>query len=364
MQSVSPWRQVVAIASTFVVVVVGLLVTEQVGTLAQEADEGDRTVEVLRYQGSTRIDTAVVLSQQSFPDGAEFVVVARSDQYPDALAGGPLAFAVGAPILLTNQSGLDPVAAREITRLGASTAYVLGGPAALSSRVDSNLRTRGVDVVTRLAGDDRFETAGVIAGELLTVTGRTAATDVYLTEGASDDPNRGWPDAVAVAPLAAFQQRPVLLLRRDQLPSSTSVALDELATTAAAAVGGPDAISDDVLDQVRGLGIDVERVAGATRYQTSRLVADRSRDAGMTPERTWFATGTTFADALVGGPVIAADAGVLLLLDGQDIAASPPALAWLDEFRPQIRMVNLLGGPVAISDETRTRIIEELQRRQ
>lgn len=326
-------------------------------------DDGDREVRLRRFEGADRADTAVVVSQQTYPEQADVVVIARKDQYPDALAGGPLAFAVDAPILLTNHTGLDPVVAEEVERLGPVTAYVLGGPDALSAGVTDALRARGVDDITRLAGRDRFETAAVIAGELLAVSGRSVASDVYLTEGANPDPRRGWPDAVSVAPLAAHQGRPVLLLRQDRLPSATSLALDDLGVTNAIAVGGPTAIAEEVLDQVRGLGVDTDRVAGDTRYATSRAVADLSRTAGLDPERTWFATGHTFADALVSGPAVARDGGVLLLLDGQDLDASPPALAWIDEFRTNIRTVNLLGGPVAISSDVESRIVAELSRR-
>ena len=62
---------------------------------------------VSRVAGTDRIATAVAVSQGSFPAGnAGAVVLARADDYPDALVGGPLAAAKNAPLLLTEGSTL------------------------------------------------------------------------------------------------------------------------------------------------------------------------------------------------------------------------------------------------------------------
>ena len=62
---------------------------------------------VTRLAGTDRIATAVAVSQNSFPTGnAGAVVLARADDYPDALVGGPLAAAKNAPLLLTEGSTL------------------------------------------------------------------------------------------------------------------------------------------------------------------------------------------------------------------------------------------------------------------
>ncbi len=81
-----------------------------------------------RIAGDTRVLTAVEASMAHYPDGAPAVLIAREDAYPDALAGGPLAAALGGPILLTGSDGLDAATAAEIMRLHPSAAFVLGGP--------------------------------------------------------------------------------------------------------------------------------------------------------------------------------------------------------------------------------------------
>jgi hypothetical protein len=53
-----------------------------------------------RIAGATRIDTAIAASQDDFAAGAATaVVIARDDEFPDALSGGPLAANKGGPLL-------------------------------------------------------------------------------------------------------------------------------------------------------------------------------------------------------------------------------------------------------------------------
>lgn len=276
----------------------------------------------LRISGPDRIATAVALSELRAT--ADTVLIARADAYPDALAGAPLAAALDAPALLTGSAGLDARVAAEVERLGATTAYLLGGPAALSSAVADDLRAVGVTTVSRLSGDDRFATAAVIAEE---VVERTGASHAYVVEGANADPARGWPDAVAVSGLAALEGRPILLVTQPALPAATRDALTELELDAATIVGGMGAVSADVEAAVaEAIGADeaVDRVAGATRYATSAVLADLAIAAGADEARPWLATGRNWPDALAAGPAVAADGGVLLLIDGQGLAGSPP----------------------------------------
>ena len=117
------------------------------------------------WPGPTRIDTAVAVSRDGFADGAAgAVVLARADEFIDALAGGPLAVAVDGPLLLSWADHVPAATMAELDRvLGAGgTVHVLGGDAALSSTIDDQLAAAGYQVV-RHAGADRFETSVRIA---------------------------------------------------------------------------------------------------------------------------------------------------------------------------------------------------------
>lgn len=294
---------------------------------------------VTRVAGTDRTTTAVALSRSTF-DAASAVVIARSGAYPDALAGAPLAAELGGPILLTSSGRLDPPVRDEIRRLGARSAVLLGGSGALSPAVEDELRALGL-TVERIAGKDRFATAASIAEE---VGGRAA----YVVEGGSPDPGRGWPDAVSVAALAAHQRRPILLVTTHGLPEETRAALDELEVRDAVVVGGTAAVSQQVQDSIAHMGVDVRRVAGRSRYETSAAVAALAVEAGLRADRTWLATGRNWPDALAAAPVVARDGGAMLLVDGVSLGGSPATRTWLVERGP-FETVPLVGGAGAIS---------------
>jgi hypothetical protein len=301
----------------------------------------DAAPEVLRHAGADRIETAAALSRANIAE-ATHVVIARADAYPDALAGGPLAAAFGGPILLSSADGLAAATAAEIHRLGARTAYILGGEAALSPQVEQDLRAAGLTRIIRLAGTDRFHTAALVAGQLPTTT-------AYLVEGVNADPNRGWPDAVAVSGLAARDGVPILLTAGDALPAGTREALARLQSRQITIVGGTSAVGESVAEEIRSLGLRVDRLAGATRYETSRLVADRSLAGGADASVLWLTAGERWPDALVTGP-LAGRHGVQLLVPGSaGLAAAPPVAGYLALHAPALARVHLVGGSAVIT---------------
>jgi putative cell wall-binding protein len=295
---------------------------------------------VSRVSGPGRVETAVALSQRMFDFGADVVVLSRADTYADALAGGPLAASLGAPLLLTPTAELAGVVAEEIMRLGATHALILGGTNAVSPQVETALRSVGVQHVTRVAGSDRFHTARLIAEQV-------GGTEVYVAVGVGTDPSRGWPDGLAAGAAGAAQGRPVLLVEQDNLPDATRQAIAALGATRATVVGGSAAVSENVVATLRGLGIEVRRAAGASRYDTAAALAAQVVAEGLNGGRVWLATGRAFADALAAGPAVAADGGVLLLVDGQSLDGSPAVRDWLGQYPAE--HVVLVGGTAAIN---------------
>ncbi len=293
-----------------------------------------------RLGGATRVETAVLVSTAAFP-AASTVLIARADDYADALAGAPLAGDLHAPILLTSSAGLSSATAAEVRRLGASTAILLGGLAALGQQVEDDLAADDV-AVERIGGLNRFDTARLVAQRL-------DADEVYVVEGANPDPNRGWPDAVAVAGLAASTGRPILLVTRDVLPGPTRDALARIGPSTATVVGGPAAVSDDVLEAVADAAPAVTRLFGADRFQTSAAVGAAALDDDADPGRVWLVTGQNWPDSLVAGPAAAADGGVVLLTHGDTLDRSPGIRDWVGEHALDLTNIRLVGGVAAIS---------------
>lgn len=301
---------------------------------------------VSRHGGADRVETAVELSRATQPAPDEetvtTVVVARADDYADALVAAPLAARLSAPILLTGRDALDPRVAEEVDRLGAERAVVMGGPGAVSERVVGDLAAIGVGDVVRAAGADRFDTAATVARML-------GGSQGYLVEGLHPDPDRGWSDAMAVSGLAASQLRPILLTEQGSVPSATADVIADLGIRNLSIVGGSAAVSDDVESTVADTVPYVERLAGETRYDTAAVVAQRSVLNVMDPHRLWVVTGRDWPDALAAGAAAGSEGGIVLLVDGDADELSGPPRGWHDDRYHPTDRVNLIGGSAAVS---------------
>ena len=86
--------------------------------------------EVTRVFGESRYDTSVAVAK-AFCNDVDKVVVASGKNFPDGLCGGPLAAALGAPLILTKDGGAGAATAY-VAENGTAGGYVLGGDGALT----------------------------------------------------------------------------------------------------------------------------------------------------------------------------------------------------------------------------------------
>jgi hypothetical protein len=293
-------------------------------------------VPVTRLFGQDAIGTSIAVSQAEFPTtgSARAVVLARSDFFSDALAGGPLAAKEGGPLLITpgaaERSTLDPRVLAEVERVlpGGHTVYVLGGTAALGPDIDNQLAFLGYTVV-REAGADEYATAVDIAE----VLGNPAT--VFEATGLN------FADALSAVPAAISVHGAILLTDgSDQAPETAAYLAAHLAD-ARYAIGGPLAAA----------GADPSAVAvfGLSLYDTSAAVAAR-----FFPDATVFGavTGTNFPDALSGGVFMgsAGTVGPMLLVEPSG-ALPPSVVAYLSGTAPSITGGYLFGGTLAVGDD-------------
>ena len=300
----------------------------------------DATVPTDRFEGADRVETAIEVAVGSF-DRADTVLLARSDNFPDALTGAPLAVAEAAPLLLTPPDALDEGVADAIAQLGATDVIVLGGEQAITPAVVADLEGRDLEV-RRVAGDNRFSTAVAIAEEL----GDTA-TSAWLAKGVDADPARGWEDALSAAPVAAHQGQPIFLTATDVLPPETAAALTAQQVERLTIVGGRAAVSQTTA-AAASAGRQSTRLGGADRYETSAIVHRVAIDVGMSADNLWIATGRNFPDSLAAGPAVAAAGDSLLLVDGLAFRNSERVKPRLEELAGTTNSVTVVGGESAI----------------
>jgi subtilisin family serine protease len=294
-----------------------------------------------RVFGPNRFGTAAALSASAFAPGVPVVYIATGTAYPDALTGGPAAAVGGGPLLFADSTSLPAATVAELVRLQPGRIVVLGGPAAVSSRVFRALDAYTPGTVTRVYGADRYGTAAAISA----ATFAPDAPVAYIATGAS------YPDGLAAGAVAAGQRAPLLLTRPDVVPAEILAELQRLSPARIVVMGGTSAISDAVLAQLRAIAPDVQRITGPDRYDTSAALSAASFAANSV-STVYVATGRSWPDGLSAGPV-AAKAGAPLLLVSSTM--SPAVAAELRRLDPT--NIVIVGGSAAVSDALRNEIL-------
>lgn len=250
--------------------------------------------------GQTRFHTSQLISSAMY-DYASTAILVRSDDYPDALAAGPLAYAWDAPILLTSTNELSDVTRQELIRLGVSKVVLLGGPLGISEKVKNELERDYT--VERIAGDTRYTTAILAANRLKEYWG--SPSTIIMTSGVN------FPDALAAGSYAARNGYPLILTNGTNVLQHD---LDFIQTNNVKKVilmGSTNVISSAVENVWKNRGLTVERIAGGTRADTAALMA---KEYFSKSEQAIAANGWTFADALTAIPYAASlDAPILLV---------------------------------------------------
>lgn len=311
---------------------------------------GTRTL--ARVAGGTRFTTAVANAQLGFPSSST-VVLARADDFPDALAGSVLAAKLDAPILLTGRDALDPDTAAELDRLGATNVVLLGRELALSAQVELDVKERGISTI-RLGGADRHDTARLIAAEIV---GTGKAESAIITR--SD----AFTDALAASNLATALRAPIILTPSGFLDDAAKALLADSVEDGARIViaGGTAAISTAVEQALADEGHPTVRRAGADRYETAvELVNETLTTTSRAITPLFIASGTAFPDALTAGPVAARLGGVLVLTAPTDLGDSSATRTFLVDTGMHVTSAYVVGGDVAITQRTFAQIRDSL----
>ena len=242
-----------------------------------------------RIDGKDRIETAINISKKNY-DRAKTVIVVRHDLFPDSMTASVLAKLKDAPILLNPTAKLDSRVGDEIKRLGAEEVIIVGGQNSVSERVREDLKAYDADKnVERIAGADRYGTSEMVAKRVVGITGKKN-TGVVAS-------GQVFPDALSVGTFASREGYPILLVKKDSIPSQIQNAIKDLDINKTYIAGGTNTISKSTEAKLPNV---VERMAGSTRYETSVAIAKSKFGAS---KEAYIASGEEFADALVISPI-------------------------------------------------------------
>ena len=192
----------------------------------------------------------------------------------------------------------------------------------------------GNDVIKRLAGNDRYETATKISQKFF-----NKADTVILASGTKNA------DALVSASFASTNEAPILLTEKANVPASVKAEITRLGAKKVILSGGLSSMSGAVESQLRSMGLSVERVAGKNRFETAAMVAQRVKNKSNS-NKVILINGEKDADALTVSS-LATQAGVPVLMTRAN-SLDPNAKAKINEWKPE--EVIVVGGNSSISE--------------
>lgn len=294
-----------------------------------------------RISGRDRYATALEIAKKAHPRAKE-VIIASGLSTADALAAGPLAIELDAPILLTRQDKLSQEALDYLKEAEVDRVTIVGGEAVVSEEIAKELST-DYDV-KRFKGTDRFETSVKIAQELVTNHNYVADT-VILANGITQV------DALPAARLAAVNKQAIVLARANTkdkaLEDFFKIEKNE-EPIKAVVIGGEAAIAKNLVEKEYGLN-EIERYTGKDRYATSLDIAKRGLKS-VQLDSVLLANGLTMVDALTAASLADTENGTIILVNNTVNFAETDAAEYIKE--NSIKNVFVIGGNGVISNST------------
>ena len=334
----------------------------------QTKTEPFRNATVARIAGESASETSAAISSAAFTS-SEWVVLARNDDFADAMSATGLAGALECPIILTDRNGLSAAAASEIQRLGATRAYVIGGRGAMPGNFEAQLSHVGCTLERRVFGDYAYDTS-VECAKLIAQHGDGA--DAIVAMGTN------FQDALSISSFAYAYKLPIFLTvpwGERGLPASAVDAVRGMAGDIWVP-GGPGAVPTS---QVEGVfeGRTFHRIYGYDGYETSNAIAHHMIENGLLSAESCVvacgAQGPKGTDALAGAALAGRAKAPVLLVNGNsalggvdyttvDAGASDGKEAFMKSESPSIAQVWVLGGAFVMPQETVDRISAVLER--
>lgn len=212
-----------------------------------------------------------------------------------------------------------------------STLLLANGTKAFASDYDR------IDI-KKIYGKDRFSTATEVSQE-----------GWYYSDYAIVANGLGFADALCSTPLSKAVDGPILLTHANKLPDVTKNEISRLGVKKVYIVGGTGAVSKNIENQIRSMGIQVQRLGGKDRFETSLLIAKEMEKLVYVDDIVIVPGDEKFegADALSIAPIAGSRSMPMLLASKNEI--SPSIKKWIDGMNANNTYV--VGQTGAISDK-------------
>ncbi len=207
----------------------------------------------------------------------------------------------------------------------------------------------------QIYGNDRFPTPAVIA----TVWDRYFDASIAFVV-ASD----GSPESMAAAAAAAHLNAPLIVMPPNALFFGARARLESLQPDRIIVVGSPSSIPETVVASMRLVSSspDVIRLAGATRYDTARMVVQYAFDVNGNGDGAEdrdihtlvVTTGRNRVDAIVAAPVSDTVGGAVIVVDGAASSIPAATIRLIRDLSPQ--RIIIAGASNAVSTKIETQL--------
>ena len=313
------------------------------------------SVHVVRYGGADRYATSLLIAE-AFADESEepveTVVMVSGVQWTDAVVAASLAGRFGAPVLMTPPNHLRADALAWLNEVEAERVIVVSADPpdsdpTISAEITNTLR-EGFSV-ERVSGNDQYR-AGVAAARRLGGAGELArfGPTAIIASG------EVFADALVAGPLAARNRLPLLLTPKAGLHPDVAEYLTGADVKRVVLMGGTAALSADVQSGIEALGIVVDRIAGATRFETATMFADYAAQHGgecWADDQVGLARASLPFDSFSAAPLLAQLCAPAVLTDPAEIPGTTAEFL-NDARRGQERItLRVFGGDAAVSQD-------------
>lgn len=274
-----------------------------------------------RLAGDDAVQTASIIASRAFSDST-WAILARDDDFADAMSATGLAGALNAPIVLTDRHSLSSEAAATLSELGVENVYIIGGQGAMPGAFESQLRAIGVSHAERIFGNEAYDTSVACADRIAKLDNTCDYAIVAY--------GQNFQDALSMSSFAYKYHVPIFLQTYGSNSSYRHLTDDALAMlngTGAYAqakvfvAGGAGAVSQDSAEHALDGGLrGGQRLWGDSGYDTSEAIAKFMTDQHLLSADTiCLASGALKpggSDALAGAALAGKAGGIMLLTNG------------------------------------------------
>ena len=307
-----------------------------------EEDTTEIQAEVTRLYGNESYETAAAIAQEWAATGdddakhSDWVLIARADDYADAMSACGLAGALGdngCPIILADRTnGLDQTAISAINAVGAKKAYIIGGKGAIpaTDKITSQLSGLGISYQGSIYGNDYYETSVACYQKIKEHTGATPSQAIVAM-------GSNFQDALSISSFAYKNKFPIFLQTSGNDRGLTQEAQTEIwgiVNSSSEKIkiwvpGGPGAVPKNTVEDIFGES-NIQRIYGQDGYDTSVEIAEYMT-TNKNPSGEYYLSASTVClacgaeapkgtDALAGSALAGKNGGLILLMNTNDRA--------------------------------------------